>query len=158
VDHHCRGHGLTALRGAPAPRQDRDRGLATGGEGGLHVVPIAGDDHAQWRHLVDGGGGGVKTAHQRVEANLPAHLATEAPVERPALEATAHVGATSWRAGRSRWMSAVISGQKRRRRAKELMVAESGWDQKTRRSPCEPRIAWRNASSARSPSTTASTI
>ncbi len=82
VQHQGGVHGLAALRGAAAARQDRDALLAGDLHGHPQVLLGARNHHADRLDLVDRGVGRVAAAAERVEQHLALDLATEAGGER----------------------------------------------------------------------------
>ena len=77
VEHQAGVDALTGKAGATAAGEDGDAVLGGDFDGGLHVVGVAGNYHADRLHLVDGGIGAVEDAREVVEP----HIASDALLE-----------------------------------------------------------------------------
>ena len=62
IDDQTHAGGLTTLAGAAASRNDGHLQVTANGQGGSHFLVVLGHTRTQWRHLVNGGVGGVAAA------------------------------------------------------------------------------------------------
>ena len=81
VEHQAGVHALTGKAGATAAGEDGDAVLGGDFDGGLHVVGVAWDNHADGLHLVDAGIGAVEDAREVVEPHIASNALLEFVLE-----------------------------------------------------------------------------